>query len=133
MPWHERNGEGTEKEMPYYPGLPTKRTPIKGTIILVNGYLLIVYNSVACALTLCCLVCIEDLRPTPMDRAKTKEKEKKNMCPLLQRDSHEFDIIASEKSNLVDTIFLFHCCLMHQYRIRGIPPYQRIFQRNFPS
>ncbi|KAL6427590.1 hypothetical protein ACFW04_008814 [Cataglyphis niger] len=30
MPWHERNGEGTEKEVPYYPGLPTKRTPIKG-------------------------------------------------------------------------------------------------------
>ncbi|XP_066588069.1 zinc finger matrin-type protein CG9776-like [Prorops nasuta] len=30
MPWHERNGEGTEKEIPYYPGLPRKRTPIKG-------------------------------------------------------------------------------------------------------
>ncbi|XP_074113449.1 uncharacterized protein LOC141536665 isoform X2 [Cotesia typhae] len=30
MPWHKRNGEGTEKEVPYYPGLPTKRTPIKG-------------------------------------------------------------------------------------------------------
>ncbi|XP_011310962.1 zinc finger matrin-type protein CG9776-like isoform X2 [Fopius arisanus] len=30
MPWHEKNGEGTEKEVPYYPGLPTKRTPIKG-------------------------------------------------------------------------------------------------------
>lgn len=32
MPWHERNGEGTEKEVPYYPGLPTKRTPIKGMV-----------------------------------------------------------------------------------------------------
>ncbi|XP_015109744.1 zinc finger matrin-type protein CG9776 isoform X2 [Diachasma alloeum] len=30
MPWHEKNGEGTEREVPYYPGLPTKRTPIKG-------------------------------------------------------------------------------------------------------
>ncbi|KAL2740580.1 zinc finger matrin-type protein CG9776-like [Vespula squamosa] len=30
MPWHEQNGEGTEKEVPFYPGLPTKRTPIKG-------------------------------------------------------------------------------------------------------
>ncbi|XP_063976245.1 zinc finger matrin-type protein CG9776-like isoform X2 [Diachasmimorpha longicaudata] len=30
MPWHEKNGEGTEKEVPYYTGLPTKRTPIKG-------------------------------------------------------------------------------------------------------
>ncbi|KAF7992980.1 hypothetical protein HCN44_005761 [Aphidius gifuensis] len=30
MPWHPRNGGGTEKEVPYHPSLPTKRTPIKG-------------------------------------------------------------------------------------------------------
>lgn len=29
MPWHDDNSQ-TEKEMPSYPGLPTKRTPIKG-------------------------------------------------------------------------------------------------------
>lgn len=48
MPWHERNGEGTEKEVPYYHGLPTKRTPIKGKVNY-SGQLLIEYNSVACA------------------------------------------------------------------------------------
>jgi len=48
MPWHEQNGEGTEKEVPYYHGLPTKRTPIKGKINY-SGQLLIEYNSVACA------------------------------------------------------------------------------------
>lgn len=48
MPWHERNSEGTEKEVPYYPGLPTKRIPIKGKADY-SGQLLIEYNSVACA------------------------------------------------------------------------------------
>ena len=32
MPWHEHTGEGSEKEVPYFPGLPTKRTPIKGKV-----------------------------------------------------------------------------------------------------
>lgn len=48
MPWHERNSEGAEKEVLHYPGLPTKRTPIKGTVNY-SGQLLIEYNSVACA------------------------------------------------------------------------------------
>lgn len=48
MPWHEQNNEGTEKEVPYFPGLPTKRTPIKGKINY-NGQLLIEHTSVACA------------------------------------------------------------------------------------
>lgn len=61
MPWHERNGEGTEKEVLHYPGLPTKRTPIKGTVNY-SGQLLIEYNSVACAqITVVCSVCIEEL------------------------------------------------------------------------
>ncbi|XP_058797673.1 zinc finger matrin-type protein CG9776-like isoform X1 [Phymastichus coffea] len=30
MPWHDDKHGGPEKEVPFYPGLPTKRTPIKG-------------------------------------------------------------------------------------------------------
>ncbi|XP_012258005.2 zinc finger matrin-type protein CG9776-like isoform X2 [Athalia rosae] len=37
MPWHKANGEGTEKEVPYYPGLPTKRTPIKGLQFFISS------------------------------------------------------------------------------------------------
>lgn len=33
MPWHDSKLEGAEKEIPYIPSLPTKRTPIKGMII----------------------------------------------------------------------------------------------------
>lgn len=33
MPWHDSKLKGAEKEVPYCPGLPTKRTPIKGMLI----------------------------------------------------------------------------------------------------
>jgi len=52
MPWHDRNAEGIEKEVPFYPGLPTKRTPIKGKLNY-SGQLLIDHNSVACAQNNC--------------------------------------------------------------------------------
>lgn len=32
MPWHDSKLAGAEKEIPFIPSLPTKRTPIKGMV-----------------------------------------------------------------------------------------------------